>query len=93
MTWLLRIVEALNSAHFHGTPVPVEEPSTESEADMATRVCLGERVERRPHIEVTIACLAAAEPIFPKTNNTVKESLDRVPNRPLWDGHLIWMQA
>ena len=60
---------------------------------MATRVCLGERVERRPHIEVTIACLAAAEPIFPKTNNTVKESLDRFPNRPLWDGHLIWMQA
>jgi hypothetical protein len=32
MTWLLRIVEALNSAHFHG--VPVEEPSTASEAEM-----------------------------------------------------------
>ena len=71
---------------------------------MATRVCLGERVERRLHIEVTIACLAAVEPIFPKTNNTVQESPHRVslspmkvsiefPNRPLCDGHLIWMQA
>lgn len=28
---------SLNSAHIHGTDVPVEEPSTASEADMAQR--------------------------------------------------------
>src|SRR6476620_7813087 len=50
---------------------------------MATRACLGERVERRLHIEVTIAGLAAAEHIFPKTNNTVQESLDRVSQSPI----------
>src|SRR5215831_11144063 len=34
--WLLRIVGALNSTHFHGTAVPVEEPSTASKADSCT---------------------------------------------------------
>src|SRR6266699_534059 len=28
--WLLRIMGGLNSTHIHGTPVPVEEPSTAS---------------------------------------------------------------
>src|SRR5512139_2034554 len=40
--WLLSIVGALNSTHFHGTHVPVEEPSTASKADScsaATHVC------------------------------------------------------
>ena len=50
---------------------------------MATRACLRERVERRLHKEVTIACLAAAEHIFPRTDNTVKESLDRVSQSPI----------
>ena len=31
-SWLLRIVGSLNSAHIHGTHVPVEEPSTASGA-------------------------------------------------------------
>jgi hypothetical protein len=30
----------LNSTHFHGTHVPVEEPSTASEADIALRTYL-----------------------------------------------------
>jgi hypothetical protein len=33
--WLLRTVGALNSTHIHGTSVPVEEPSTASEAVIA----------------------------------------------------------
>src|SRR5262249_16740913 len=32
--WLLSIVGGLNSTHFHGTHVPVEEPSTASIADI-----------------------------------------------------------
>ena len=32
----LRIVGALNSAHIHGTHVPVEEPSTASTRDSCT---------------------------------------------------------
>ena len=36
VTWLLRIVGALNSAHIFGTLVPVEEPSTASNPDSCT---------------------------------------------------------
>src|SRR3974390_597969 len=35
--WLLRISGASNRTHIHGTRVPVEEPSTASEADARTR--------------------------------------------------------
>jgi hypothetical protein len=31
----------LNSTHFHGTHVPVEEPSTASEADIAPQIKRG----------------------------------------------------
>ena len=34
-SWLLRIVGALTAPHIHGTHVPVEEPSTASQADYA----------------------------------------------------------
>jgi hypothetical protein len=32
--WFLRIVAALATSHLHGTRVPMEEPSTASEADI-----------------------------------------------------------
>jgi hypothetical protein len=32
--WLLQIVGGLNSTHIHGIHVPVEEPSTASQADI-----------------------------------------------------------
>jgi hypothetical protein len=34
MTWLLRIVGALTSAHIFSTYVPVQEPSTASKAEL-----------------------------------------------------------
>jgi hypothetical protein len=50
MTWLLRIVEALNSAHFHGTPVPVEEPTARQVLNGLVKRCFRQGVEPYLHL-------------------------------------------
>src|SRR5664280_1579273 len=44
--WLLQIGGGLNSPHIHGTHVPVEEPSTASQADIALGYGLSTRMAR-----------------------------------------------
>src|SRR6202011_1051113 len=47
--WLLRISEASNSTHIHGTRVPVEEPSTASGTDPCTAArCIGQADPEMP---------------------------------------------
>ena len=45
-----------NSTHIHGTHVPVEEPSTASEADMAGRICNVRFTPKSGHRETLLGC-------------------------------------